>query len=1001
MVRTWMEVCAAGVAVATVVTGASHAAERRLTVASPPGALGPAIVRLATQYDIRVLYPPEMVAGRIAPAVNGQYTAREALQQVLSGSGLEVYTATRGVLVLRPSRIPIVSRSDSTTVQDTLAQTTADPAASGAPSDVTALSEIVVGSHLRGRDRTSLVITIGQAEIDRGGFATIGDVMAALPQTFSGTASDKTVAVGADSTGTNSARSTGVNLRGLGADATLVLVNGRRMPGAGLMADFADVSSLPLAALERIEVLPDGASALYGSDAVGGVINIVMRDRWQGLETRARVGGSTQGDLGQRQLAQTWGKAWRSGSLLLSAEYQRRDRLQASDRAFTANADMREFGGADYRSFYSQPGNVLVGGAPVYAIPSGQDGTALTAASFLAGQINRTNQNAVMDILPSQERFGVYASATQDLTDKITLNGEIRYADRRWALINVAPLASMTVTRANPYFASPTGAASTTVAYSFQNEAGGYKAAGSSRTTSFALGAKADLFADWRLDTYVIHGEELSNGGSDGFVNTAALAEALGNAVDSPVSAYSAGRDGYFNPFIGAGRNKQAVLDFVLSGRDTRQTIGKLDTASATADGTLFRLPAGAVRLAVGAQIRTETLKTSGMTTAASLTPVAGFFRAGERTVKAVFAETRVPLFGGDFTYPGLARLELSAAVRRESYDGGWAATTPKYGVAWAPVEDLTLRATYGESFRAPSIGELTDSFGATPVRVSNGSSQVLVLILYGGNPDLRPETAKSWTAGFEFAPRARPELKLSATLFKTEFESRIGRPAINYLSTILTAPDLAPFRTSVAPATNASDLALVKKYLAQASASAQALYAAEAYGAIGDARYVNAGAFMVKGLDLTGSYQAKLGEDPLVFSGNLSWLMAYKRKITQTAASVELVGTAGQPADLRARVSAAWTHGPTTATFSLNHTGDLYTEAGLRMDALNTADLQVQWAPKSGRGVWRGTSVALTVQNLFNQDPPFYASPQKVAYDPANHDPSGRVVALQLIKAW
>jgi outer membrane cobalamin receptor len=102
--------------------------------------------------------------------------------------------------------------------------------------------------------------------------------------------------------------STAVNLRGLGADATLVLINGRRMAGAGLMGDFADVSMIPVSAVARIEVLTDGASALYGSDAVGGVVNIVMRDRYDGAETRARLGGSTRGDLGQYQLAQTLGR---------------------------------------------------------------------------------------------------------------------------------------------------------------------------------------------------------------------------------------------------------------------------------------------------------------------------------------------------------------------------------------------------------------------------------------------------------------------------------------------------------------------------------------------------------------------------------------------------------------------------------------------------------------------------------------------------------------------
>ncbi|MBI1686790.1 TonB-dependent receptor [Caulobacter hibisci] len=993
-------------AVVALHASGAAAADKSLEITSPKGPLGPAIVRLAELYDIRVMAPTELVAGRFAPAIRGRYTAREAIDRLLLGSGLETFQAAAGVLVVRPVRLPVsIQRSVSGAgpIKADDAPLALQPADLVAADDVTALEEIVVGTHLRGgRERASPVVTLGQADIDRGGYISVGDALMALPQTFGGTASDRTNAIGADATGTNAGRSTGVNLRGLGADATLVLVNGRRMAGAGIMADFSDVAGLPLAAVERIEVLLDGASALYGSDAVGGVVNIVMRDRFEGLETRARLGAATQGGLAQRQLSQTYGKAWSTGSMVASAEYQRTGNVRAADRAYLANADLREFGGADHRLYYAQPANILGSNyLPAYAIPAGQSGTALTPSSFTTGPFNYTNQNAVMDALPSQERFGLYLAGKQALGERVTLDGEIRYSDRRYSLWNLAPLATLTVTSANPYFVSPTGASSHLIAYDFQNETGASKNTGSVQSRNYVLGAKVVLPADWRLDAYAVHGEEISLNRNTGLVNSAALNEALGNTADSPLSSYSASRDGYFNPFIGQGRNSQAVLDFVVSGWDTRRTIGQLDTASVTADGALFKLPAGSVRLALGAQVRTETLKTTGVTTSTSLTPIAGFTRRGERTVKAAFAEARVPLFGPDFRRTGFERLELSAAVRHEAYEGGMAATTPKVGVAWAPVEPLTLRATYGESFRAPSIGQLTDAQGATPVRLSNGATSVLTLILYGGNPSLKPETAKSWTAGFDFAPQSRPQLRLSGTVFETKFENRIGRPAINYLATILTASDLAPFRTYVSPATNAADLALVKSYLTNASAAAQALYTPEAYGAIGDARYVNAGSFTVSGVDLTGSWRTTVREDPLTFSGNVSWLTAYKRKVTQTSTAVELAGLAGYPADLRARLSAAWTHGEVTTTLSANHTGDLHTETGRRMASLTTFDLQAQWTPKASQGAWRGTSVALTVTNLLDKDPPFYDSPQYVGYDPANYDPSGRVVALQLTKAW
>lgn len=981
---------------------AAVAAEPVVTVSLPAASLRASLMALADQAGINILFETELVAGLQAPPVQGRLTARQALDRLLAGSRISVEQVRPGVLVLRPARVAISLRPEA--AEPTSGGAGVEPlAAAPLAQEPTMVEEVVVGTHIRGaRDKASPVIILGRETIDRGGYATLGAAMAALPQTFTGTASDKAGAVGADATGTNAGRATGINLRGLGADATLVLVNGRRMAGAGIMADFADISSLPLSAVERVDVLLDGASALYGSDAVGGVINVVMRDRWEGMETRARIGGATQGGLGQSQFAQTYGQAWSGGSLLLSAEYQRSNAIHGRDRVYTADADMRSLGGADHRLYYSQPGNVLsASGAPIYAIPSGQNGLNLTPASFLAGQVNNQNQNAVADVLPTQERFGLYASATQKVGSRVSLNAEVRYSDRRYAISNLAPIAGLTISRTNPFFVSPNGAASNTIAYSFQNETGASRNTGSVRSSNLAFGAKVDLFAGWRLDAYAAHGEELSLGRNDGLVSSAALNEALGNTADNPVSAYSAPRDGYFNPYIGQGANSQAVLNFVTSGWDRRRTFGKLDIASATADGALFSLPAGAVRLAIGAQVRTEALKTSGVSTSSSLTPIPTLARRGERTVRALFAEARVPLFGGAFQRPGLAKLELSAAVRREDYDGGMGATTPKFGLAWAPVNDLTLRATYGESFRAPSIGELTDLQGATPVRLSNGSASVLTLILTGGNPNLAPETAKSWTTGFEYAPLSHPELKLSGTYFRTQFEGRIGRPAIAYLSTILTAADLAPFRTTIAPTTNPADLALVRSYLAKASAAAQALYPAEAYGAIGDARYVNAGAFTVEGVDLVGSYRMSVGADTLDFAGNLSWMMHYKRKVTATSKSVELTGMAGFPADLRVRGSATWTHGDVATTLTLNHLGDLHTDTGRRMKPLTTADLQARWAPSARSGPWRGLAVALTVQNLFDKDPPFYDAPQIVGYDATNYDPNGRVVALQLTKAW
>ncbi|MCR4532822.1 TonB-dependent receptor plug domain-containing protein, partial [Acinetobacter venetianus] len=150
------------------------------------------------------------------------------------------------------------------------------------------LDEVVVtGTHIRGvAPGASPVVSVDRDAIDRRGFATVADTLAALPQNFAGLATPAATSTGVDTTSQNAGRATTINLRGLGPDATLVLVNGRRMAGAGGRGDLADVSSIPTAAVERIDVLLDGASALYGADAVAGVVNIILRNDFDGAETR-------------------------------------------------------------------------------------------------------------------------------------------------------------------------------------------------------------------------------------------------------------------------------------------------------------------------------------------------------------------------------------------------------------------------------------------------------------------------------------------------------------------------------------------------------------------------------------------------------------------------------------------------------------------------------------------------------------------------------------------
>ena len=995
------------------------ATEPATVISVVAGPLDKALLALATQTRLRIFFTSDQVAGLRAPTVRGRLTAGQALARLLAGSGLEAHSTGPGVIILRrmntartaPVGAPLPSSGDSGPPLVNRPATLDDPPVSVAPAQDQApapvVDEVVVSSHIRGvRESASPVVVMSRDDIDRAGYSTVADALSAMPQAFGGLASEQASSTHVDQSGANTSDATGVNLRGLGVGATLVLVNGRRMAGTGSNGDFADVSSIPLSAVERIEVLLDGASALYGSDAVAGVVNIVLRTHFDGAETRAMLGGAA-GGYGTRGVAQTFGKAWSSGHALIAYEYQAHDALPGNQRVFAGNADLRSLGGSDWRQYYAQPGNVLGLNAsgtayvPLYAIPAGQNGTGLTAADLQAGKVNLENQQSLYDLLPDTQRHSVYATVSQDLGDAVEISADARYSRRTFHSIGTPSTASLTITPANPYFLSPTGGDSTLIAYSFANELGGTVTNGVSESLAFSLGANAKLPARWRLDAYGAFAQELGVTNLTNVVDSAFLNEALGNIPDNPATAFKTSTDGFFNPFIGQGSNPASILNFIRSGYDHRENRGRTMSLNLQADGPLFDLPGGPVRAAFGGQLRRETLKTGGETLQSDATPTPLTSQDVGRDVLSAFAELNIPVVGAANAVPGIRRLELSVAGRYESYQAiGWTAD-PKIGVIWSPLTGVAFKSSYGTSFRAPSLPELNNPYIIAPAFLPGPSGNVLSLILLGGNPNLKPETATSWTAGVELSPAALSGFKFTATWFDTDFKNRIAQPALDDLETVLTDPELAPFRTFVNPTNNPADLAKIEALLANPAAIAPNLFPATAYGAIADARYVNTGELDVSGVDFSAAYSTTFGSDRLDLQADLSWLDRYEIKVTPLSRPDQLAGIAGYPADLRGRATAAWTHGALAASVSLNYLGATRDPTGRGIGSWTTADVQIRWQPKVVKGPLHGLSLGLTIQNLLDTDPPFYDSPLGIGYDPANATALGRVVSMQMTKAW
>jgi outer membrane receptor protein involved in Fe transport len=275
----------------------------------PAGPLAASLRAVARASGRSIAAPADLVAGKTAPALNGEFTVDTALDLLLAGTGLRARAVGDGL---------IIERDPSDT-------------ASAAPGP-----EIVVtGSRIRGGKIASPVITIGREEARDRGQATLGEIVRSIPQSFGGGQNpgigfNVPTASGVDSGGASS-----INLRGLGSDATLTLLDGHRLAYGGTRQSV-DVSTIPLGALERIEIVADGASALYGSDAVGGVANIILRRDMEGVETRARIGGATRGGDFQQQYDLTAGARWVSGGVIAAYEYNDASAIDAHQRDYAA-----------------------------------------------------------------------------------------------------------------------------------------------------------------------------------------------------------------------------------------------------------------------------------------------------------------------------------------------------------------------------------------------------------------------------------------------------------------------------------------------------------------------------------------------------------------------------------------------------------------------------------------------------------------------------------------
>jgi iron complex outermembrane recepter protein len=322
----------------------------------PAQPLADALDGFARYTGLQVVYRAELTNGLQSQGAEAGLSAEQALISILRDTGLSfqfvnAHTVTLTVALktsdIRPGTAdsipPLggklefrVAQADQTKAPGESVEDTRD-AASSTPLQIEEI--LVTGTNIRGvQNSTSPVLLYDRAAIDRSGYSTVSELIENIPQNFGGGANgaseDGLVGVGSTRL-TNFSAATGVNLRGLGNVATLVLINGHRV-ASGAFGSLVDTSMLPLSAVERVEILTDGSSAIYGADAVAGVVNVILRSDYEGAESRLRFGSTTEEGPQERLAAQSFGAQWDEGNVLLGLQFRDRGALSANDRDFSA-----------------------------------------------------------------------------------------------------------------------------------------------------------------------------------------------------------------------------------------------------------------------------------------------------------------------------------------------------------------------------------------------------------------------------------------------------------------------------------------------------------------------------------------------------------------------------------------------------------------------------------------------------------------------------------------
>ncbi len=705
-----------------------------------------------------------------------------------------------------------------------------------AASGTTDLDRIsVTGSRIRqaNMETAQPVIALQRADIEKQGFTNVADIVQNLAATGSPAISRADALSSGEEVGGQY-----VDLRNLGPERTLVLLDGKRMGTS--TGGYTDLASIPTSVVERIEVLTDGASAIYGSDAIAGVINIITRKNFDGLEASAYTGQYGQGDGQQQTYNFVYGQTGERGSLTFGAEYSKQDEVEAKNRRFSRSPNGQwhqtpnEVDGANGWSAASNQGVLIDSADNWYVRNPGATGNSLADDYHEFGLGDYTNASQEMWLQNKLERRSVFANGDFDLTDNVRANANVLYT-KRTATSQIAGYPYQSEVYETPLSADS--------AFNPLGEDANFIRRGSEvprqteseqETFRFSTGLQgsfqfADRYFDWDVGYVYNQNKGVKTGTGDLFIPNVRNAvgpsfiDANGVAQCGTAASPIAGCTPW-NPLLpygetgaGALAGNEALQNYLfLPSHDTYTNTTKVYSANLA--GTVATLPAGDLAFAAGYEHREESgeynpdaLLQSGLSTSLAGGPTKGDYELDE-----FYLELNVPILAD---LPFAKELSLDMAGRYSDYNTFGDTVNSKFGLKWKPIDDLLIRGTYATGFRAPTISDMyggtgqtfdsyTDpcdsSFGAAarnpavaaacgaagvPAdfrQITSGGAtstgpgtQSYSAFESGSNPNLNPETSKTWTAGFVYSPNFVQGLDISLDWWKIRIDDVIAAESV------------------------------------------------------------------------------------------------------------------------------------------------------------------------------------------------------------------------------